>query len=165
VTSNQYRSDEAGADLYVGWWVGSDGNWHPPDEPFEPDRPERRHPIRRMAVVILAIALLAATSVGAWEGASSSSSYGGPSPAQLNAQVRSALTGTGADHLGIAGVSNVQCHPPSSWNAGNRFNCEIYGTSQSLVGHYDGTVVATSFAGEWRWDGVWKPIHRSLITD
>lgn len=165
MTSNEYTSGEADADPYIGWWVGSDGNWHPPDESFDPEHPKRRHPIRRVAVVILAIALIVATSVGAWEGASSSSAYGGPSLAQLSTQVRLAVTGTGSDQFGVAGVSSVQCHLPGSWNVGDRFSCEVYGTSQSLVGHYDGVVAATSSSGEWRWDGAWKPIHRPLATD
>jgi hypothetical protein len=165
VTSNELLPDGPEDDPYLGWWVGSDGNWHPPDESFDPDRPKKRHPIRRMAVVVLAIALIAATSVGAWEGASSSSSPGGPSLAQLTAQVRLVVTGTGTDELGVADVSNVHCGLPSSWNVGMTFRCEVYGTSRELVGHYDGVVVSASSSGEWRWNGVWKPIHRPLTTD
>ena len=54
-----------------GWWVGSDGYWHPPDEEFDADVPKRNHPARRVAVVLLAVALVGATTVGAWLGGSS----------------------------------------------------------------------------------------------
>jgi hypothetical protein len=169
VPSNGYVSEETGGaddDPFAGWWVGSDDNWHPPDEAFDPDRPTGTHPVRRVVVVILAIALIAATSAGVWEGATSSTSTpDGPSLAQLTTQVKLAVTGTGANEFGVTGVSIVQCHLPSPWTARDTFTCKVYGTSQKLLGRYDATVQSTTSSGEWRWTGIWEPIDRPSATD
>jgi len=167
VGANDYLSEDTGGrddDPYVGWWVGSDDNWHPPQEAFGSEIPGTVHPIRRVAVVILAIALVGATSVGVWEGASSSSDPG-PSPTQLAAQVRQIVTGTDAGELGIAGVSGVQCSPPDEWSVGSSFSCKIDGSSHEVIGHYEGTVESPTSSGQWRWNGVWKPNHTPSVID
>jgi hypothetical protein len=167
VGSNDYLSEGTDGwndDPFVGWWVGSDDNWHPPEEAFGSEDPAKNHPIRRVAVVILAIALVGATSVGVWEGASSSS-YNGPSTTQLAAQVRQVLTGTGAGELGIVGVSSVECLPPGAWSVGSTFSCEIHGPLHQVIGQYEGTVQSPTSSGQWRWNGVWKPSHTSSVID
>jgi len=122
--------------------------------------------MRRVAIVVLAVALVAATSAGVWEGANSSSSTpDGPPLGQLTTQVQRAVTGTGADEFGVGGVTSVQCRLPSSWDAGKTFTCEVYGTSQSLIGRYAATVESTSTSGEWQWKGVWEPVRRPSVTD
>jgi hypothetical protein len=167
VGSNDFLSEDPDGwddDPYVGWWVGSDDNWHPPEEAFGAETPRKNHPIRRIAVVILAIALVGATSVGVWEGAGSPS-YPGPSPTQLAAQVRQVVTGTNADELGIAGVSSVQCFPPNAWSSGTTFSCEVHGSMHEVIGQYEGTVESSTSSGQWRWNGVWKPSHTSSVID
>jgi hypothetical protein len=169
VTSNDDlfgEADGAGDDPYLGWWVGSDDNWHPPDEAFDSDIPKRTHPVRRMAVVILAIALVGATSVGVWEGASPpTSTTSGPTLEQLTAQVQQEVTGTGPNAFGVVGVSSVVCHLPSSWRAGSPFRCEVDGSSMKELGYFDGTVDSTTVPGQWRWNGVWRPSHSPSVTD
>ncbi len=146
--------------------MGWDDNWHPPDEAFDPDRPIRIHHIRRVVVVILAIALIGATSAGVWEGTSSSTSTpDGPSVTLMTTEVQRVLTGTGADEFGVAGVSSVQCHLPSSWAAGKTFTCEVFGSSKNVIGHYDATVESTTSSGDWQWKGVWEPIRHPSVTD
>lgn len=170
VTSNGYSSGDTGAmngDRHdPGWWVGSDGNWHSPDEDFDSDVPKKDHPIRRVAIVILAVAVVGATTFGVWLGGSQTSgpSTAGPPLAEITSQVRQAVTGTGANQFGVAGVSSVVCSPPSSWNPGDTFKCHLYASSQRELGVYDGTVQSTTSSGEWRWNGVWKPNHRSSST-
>lgn len=122
--------------------------------------------MRRVAVVMLAIALIGATSAGVWEGASSSTSTpDGPSLDQITNQVKVAVTGTSTNEFAVAGVSSVQCHLPSAWDAGETFRCEVYGSSQKLLGHYDATVQSTTSSSEWGWKGVWEPIQRPSVTD
>jgi hypothetical protein len=167
VSSNGYLSEEtdgADDDPFAGWWVGSDDNWHPPDEPFDPYRPRKNHPIRRVAIVILAVALVGATSAGLWEGASSSTATpDGPSLAQITTQVQENVTGTGANEFGVTGVSSVRCHLPSSWEAGKTLTCDVLGPSQVVLGRYIGTVQPTTSSGAWRWEGEWKPSHRYSV--
>lgn len=169
VTSNGYDADElneAGEDPFVaGWWVGSDGNWHTPDEPFDSDVPKRNHPVRRLAIVVLAIALIGATSAGVWGGVISQPPSSGPSVSSLDAQVEQAVTGTGSTGLGVTGAARAVCHPPASWSAGQTFKCDVYGSAQKVLGEYEGTVQPTTSSGEWRWRGVWSPAHRVAAID
>jgi hypothetical protein len=168
VTSNGYEGDElneAGDDPFgPGWWVGSDGNWHTPDERFASDVPKRDHPVRRVAIVVLAIALIGATSAGVWGGVVSQSPSSGPSVSSLDVQVQRAVTGSGSAAHAAPGVVRAVCHPPASWSAGQTFKCDVYGSSQTKLGQYLGTVQPTSSSGEWRWEGTWKPTHQYSIT-
>ncbi len=151
-----------------GWWVGSDGGWHAPEEDFGADVPKRSHPVRRVAIVLLAVAVVGATTVGAWLGASSSTTgsvNGGPTLAALTSQVEQVVTGTGAHQFGVAGVADVVCVPPASWTAGARFECSVYASAARKIGVYDGTVAAGGTAGEWRWSGTWYPIVRPVAVD
>jgi hypothetical protein len=114
--------------------------------------------MRRVAVVILAIALVGATSAGVWERTNSATSTPVvPALAQITAQVKQAVTGTGPNEFGVSGVSSVVCHLPSSWEAGNAFRCDVYGPSRNVIGRFDGTVESSSSSGEWQWKGVWEP--------
>src|ERR1039457_1823937 len=91
-----------------GWWVGSDGNWHSPDENFDADSPKKNHPIRRVAIVLLAVVVVGATTFGVWLGGSSqttSSSPSTPSLAEITSQVNQAVTGSGANEFRVAGVA------------------------------------------------------------
>ncbi len=147
-----------------GWWVGSDGNWHTPDEDFDADVPKTNHPVRRVAIVMLAVAVVGATTFGVWLGGSSQSSgpslSGGPSPSELSAQVRDAVSGTNANGFGVAGVSAVICHPPAVWDPGNTFRCSVYDSSHAEIGVYTGIVQPTTAPGYWRWSGSWHPSRR-----
>ncbi len=146
-----------------GWWVGSDGHWHAPDEDFNADVPKRSHPVRRVAIVLLAVAVVGATTVGAWLGAGSQTSgpaTGGPSLGVLDAQVEQVVTGTGADGFGVTGVSDVVCGPAVPWRPGNRFECSVYASPQQRIGVYDGIVEPATSSGQWRWRGWWYPILR-----
>jgi hypothetical protein len=149
-----------------GWWVGSDGDWHPPEEDFDADVPSRKHPLRRLAVVLLAVAVVGATTVGAWLGTSQtsgSSSSSGPSLVELTAQIRQVVSGTAAGGLSVAGVSSVACTEPASWSSGKVFRCEVYGPQRREIGVYTGTVAPTTSSGYWRWDGRWEP-NRSFTS-
>jgi len=163
VTSNGHDAselNEAGDDLFgPGWWVGSDGNWHTPDERFDSDVPKTNHPVRRVAIVVLAIALIGATSAGVWGGVTSQPSSTGPSVSSLNVQVQQAVTGPG-----VTGVVRAACHPPASWSAGQTFKCDVYGSAQRVLGEYEGTVLPTTSSGEWQWRGVWSPTHGVATT-
>jgi hypothetical protein len=166
VTSNGYDADElneADDDPFVaGWWVGSDGNWHTPEERFDPDVPKRNHPFRRVAIVMLAIALIGATSAGVWGGVSSPPPSG-PSVSGLDVQVQRAVTGSGSTGLGVSGVVKAVCHPPASWSAGQTFKCDVFGSAQKVLGQYEGTVQPTTSSGEWQWRGVWNPARVAVI--
>ena len=151
-----------------GWWVGSDGSWHSPDEDFDADVPKKNHPIRRVAIVLLAVAVVGATTFGVWLGGSSQTANpgsAGPSLAEITSQVKQAVTGTGADEFGVAGVTSVVCYPPNSWKPGNTFKCSVYASSQRELGVYDGTVEPTTSPGSWQWNGVWNPSDRFSATD
>jgi len=146
-----------------GWWVGSDGAWHAPEEDFGADVPRRSHPVRRVAVVLLAVAVVGATTIGAWLGGSSQVTTpvsGGPTLTALTSQVQQAVTRPGADGFGVPGVTDVVCVPPASWVAGATFVCSVYASSPRKIGVYAGTVESTESAGEWRWTGTWYPIQR-----
>ena len=166
VTSDGYDPDElneAGDEPFsLGSWVGSDGNWHTPDEPFDLDVPKRSHPLRRVAIVVLAIALVGATSAGVWGGVISHPSSG-PSVSSLDAQVQLAVARIGGTGHAMTGVRAV-CHPPASWSSGETFTCDVFGSSQTKLGQYLGTVQPTGSAGAWRWEGSWKPTHQYSIT-
>jgi hypothetical protein len=112
-------------------------------------------------IVVLAIALIGATSAGVWGGVISppSPSSAGPSLAILDAQVKLAVAGTGSNDSGVAGVARVVCDPPASWSAGQTFTCDVYGSAQKKLGEYDAEVESTTSSGEWRWTGVWNPIR------
>jgi hypothetical protein len=146
----------------IGWWVGSDGAWHGPDENFDDDVPRRKHPLRRVAVVILAVALVGATTVGAWLGFASTSpgSTGGPSPSALDAEVEQILSGTGPNQFGISGVRDVVCAPVVTWSPGSTFECSVYAAQQRKIGVYRGVVAASTSAGGWSWTGTWYPVLR-----
>jgi len=169
VTSNAYdpeELDDLGDDPFVaGWWVGSDGNWHTPDERFDSDVPMRSHPVRRVAIIVLAIALIGATSAGVWGGVISQSSSTGPSVSSLDVQVQLAVTRTGSTGPGVTGAVRAVCHPPASWSAGKTFKCDVYGSAQKVLGEYEGTVQPTASSGEWQWRGVWSPVRRVAATD
>jgi hypothetical protein len=66
--------------------------------------------------------------------------------------------------LRIGGVTDVTCHPPGSWSAGQTFSCDVIGTSQRDLGQYVGTVQATTSSGVWRWRGQWRPSHQYSVT-
>jgi hypothetical protein len=147
-----------------GWWEGSDGDWHGPDEDFDAEVPTRNHPIRRIAIVLLAVAVVGATTFGVWLGGSAQTTgppSGGPTIAEITSQVSRIVTGTEARQSGVAHVSGVVCHPPSSWSPGRTFECSVYGPGQSELGTYQATVESTTSSGEWRWNGVWNPIRTS----
>jgi hypothetical protein len=169
VTSNGHDADElneAGDEPFApGWWVGSDGNWHTPDEHFDSDVPKRNHPVRRVAMVVLAIALIGATSAGVWGGVISQPPSSGPSASSLDVQVQQAVAGRGSTGLGGTGVVRAVCHPPASWSAGQRFKCDVYGSAQKVLGEYEGTVQPTTSSGEWQWRGIWRPTHRVSAID
>jgi hypothetical protein len=149
-----------------GWWVGSDGNWHPPEEDFDADVPRRAHPARRVAVVLLAVAIVGATTVGAWLGSSSGSpASDGPPLAQLDAQVQQVVVGTGANQFGVSDVAEVVCGPAKAWIQGDTFQCSVYASGHRKIGVYDGTVEPSSSAGTWRWSGEWYPILRPATTE
>jgi hypothetical protein len=151
----------------IGWWVGSDGAWHPPEEDFNNDVPRRNHPARRVAVVLLAVALVGATTVGAWLGITSqtTATATGPPLRALDAEVERMLTGTGGDQFGVSGVSDVVCNQVASWSPGSTFECSVYVSPQRKIGIYRGTVVVATSSGAWRWTGTWYPVFRSSGTD
>ena len=167
VTSSGY--DPEGLDnldddpFAVGWWVGPDGNWHPPDEPFGGRTTRKPRPLRRVVVVLLAVAIVVATTVSVLAGGSTGTSSSGPSLAELTSQVQRIVTGSDRGQFKVGGVSSVKCHPPSSWNAGRTFTCNVFGSSHTKLGQYMGTVQPTTSSGEWRWEGVWRPSHESSI--
>ncbi len=165
VTSAADRPDLGGMDDEhpgLGWWVGSDGAWHAPEEDFHRDVPRRNHPVRRVFVVVLAVALVGATTVGAWLGITSptTTTPDGPSLSALNAEVEQILTGTGADQFGISRVSDVSCNQVASWSPGSTFECSVYAAPRRQIGVYRGTVLATTSSGAWRWTGTWYPVFR-----
>jgi len=169
VTSNGYdpeELDDLGDDPFVvGWWVGPDGNWHPPDEPFGAGTEKRPHPLRRVVVVLLAVAIVVATTVSVLAGGSplTTSSSTGPSLAELTYQVQQTVTGSGSGQSGVRGVTSVKCHPPSTWSSGQTFTCDIFGPSRKELGQYHGTIQPTTSSGEWRWEGAWKPAHQYSV--
>jgi hypothetical protein len=169
VTSSGYDPDDpddlSDDAFVVGWWVGPDGNWHPPDEPFSAKTAKKPHLLRRVAVVLLAVAIVVATTVSVLAGGSpQSSSSTGPSLAELTYQVQQAVTGSGSGQSGVQGVARVVCHPPSTWRSGQAFTCDVFGPPQTELGQYHGTVQPTTASGEWRWNGVWKPTRPYTIT-
>ncbi len=143
-----------------GWWVGSDGNWHAPEEDFDADVPTRNHPARRLAVVLLAVAVVGATTVGAWLGSGSGGGpvSTGPPLGGLEAQVEQVVSGAGAHEFGVAGVTDVVCDPVSAWRPGATFQCSVYASSQRKLGVYDGTVESAPATQGWRWRGAWYPV-------
>jgi hypothetical protein len=147
-----------------GWWVGSDDQWHSPEEDFNADVPARAHPVRRAAIVVLAVAVVGATTFGVWLGGGSSggSSPPGPPTSDLSDQVRTAIAGSGPDQFGVSGVASVMCGSPPSWTPGFKFTCSVYASSHRKIGVYDGTVEPTSPTGGWTWRGVWHPMVNAL---
>jgi hypothetical protein len=168
VTSNGYdpeELDDLGDDPFVlGWWVGRDGNWHPPDEPFGAGTAKKQHPMRRVVVVLLAVAVAAATTVSVLAGGSPPTSTTGPSLAELTNQVQQAVTGSGSGQSGVRGVTSVKCHPPTTWSSGLTFTCDVFGPSQTKLGQYHGTVQPNTPSGEWRWEGDWRPSRPYTVT-
>ncbi len=168
VTSNGYNPeelDDLGDDPFVvGWWVGPDGNWHPPDEPFGAETAKKPHPLRRVVVVLLAVAIVVATTVSVFARGSSPASSIGPSLGELSYQVQQAVTGSGSGQSVVQGVTSVKCHLPSTWSSGQTFTCDVFGTSQKELGQYHGTVQPTASSGAWRWEGVWKPKYQYTVT-
>jgi hypothetical protein len=155
----------AGDDPFVaGWWVGADGYWHPPDEPFGSEGRRPPHRLRRMVVVGLAVVVVLATSVGVWGGLSSTSTSSGPSLDELTLQVQRAISGSGAGAFGIRGVTDVKCDPPTSWSAGRTFTCDVFGSARMKLGRYHGTVQPDSSSGQWRWEGTWTPSHSYSVS-
>lgn len=151
-----------------GWWVGSDGNWHVPEEDFDADVPARNHPARRVAVVLLAVAVVGATTVGAWLGSGAGSTgqtSAGPPTGQLETQIEQALVGSGHDQFGVTGVSGVICGSAITWTPGRTFQCSVFASSERKIGVYDGTVEPSPSAGGWRWSGTWYPILRHSTTE
>ncbi|MGD0394090.1 MAG: hypothetical protein ABSC41_15785 [Acidimicrobiales bacterium] len=151
-----------------GWWVGSDGYWHSPDEEFDADVPKRNHPARRVAVVLLAVALVGATTVGAWLGGASGGVgpvSAGPPLAELEAQVEHVVVGAGAHEFGVTGVTGVTCGPVVSWRPGSTFRCTVYASSQRKIGVYEGTVESAPSSEEWRWRGAWYPVLGRSTTE
>ena len=118
---------------------------------------KKPHPLRRVVVVLLALAIVAATAVSVFAGSSPQTSSTGPSLAQLTYQVQQAVTGSGGGQSGVKGVTSVKCHPPNTWSSGETFRCEVFGPSQTELGQYHGTVQPTTSSGEWRWEGAWRP--------
>lgn len=167
VTSDRYGLEERdpGDDPFVvGWWVGPDGNWHPPDEPFRARPVEGPHPLRRVVVVLLAVAIGAATTVGVLAGGGTQSRPTGPSVAQLTHQVRLAVTGSGGGQVGVRGVTGVECRPPSTWSSGQTFTCDVFGPAHAELGRYVGTVQPTTPSGAWRWRAEWRPSRPYAVT-
>jgi hypothetical protein len=168
VASNSEGTGDIGAtgdDPYgPGWWVASDGSWHSPDEDFGAGVPKNAHPIRTVAVVLLVLLVIGATTIGVWAGSGSQANSGsastGPSPSELTAQVAQTVTGTGTDEFGVAGVVRVVCDGPSRWSPGETFTCDAYDVARSDVGQYDGRVQPTTSSGYWQWIGTWHPSHR-----
>jgi hypothetical protein len=148
-----------------GWWVGSDGQWHSPDEDFNADVPKKTHPVRRVAIVLLVVAVVGATTFGVLlgGGSSGSPSASGPPTSALNEQVQTAVTGNGPNQFGVAGVVSVACGSPSSWTPGSKFTCSVYASSHRKIGVYDGVVDPTSSAGGWSWQGTWHPLVNQLV--
>ena len=145
----------------AGWWVGAEGNWHTPQEPFTTRGPDKPRRLRRVVVVLLAVAIVAATTVSVLAGSGSlTTSPSGPSAAGLASQVQRAVSGD----LRIEGVTGVRCQAPSSWSVGEKFTCDVFGSSQVKVGQYIGTVQPTSPSGAWQWEGRWKPSHTYSVT-
>jgi hypothetical protein len=144
---------------FVGWWVGDDGNWHPPDEPFRSQRAVRSRRLRRVVMIVLSLAVIAATSVSVWGGALTSPATAGPSLSELTAQVRQTVTGDIDGESSVARVAGVTCDAPSSWTSGETFTCRVTDSSGGSLGEYDATVLPTASSGGWRWEGVWKPTH------
>ncbi len=148
-----------------GWWVGSDGYWHPPDERFGDDTPDRSHPLRRVAVVVLVLAVIGATSVGVWAGAGGPSTptpNQGPPVSELTTRVQQSLGGVNG--LGVSHITGVSCHQPASWTAGRTFTCEVYASPHQLVGRYRGTVLPSS-SGAWNWRGTWSPDRPAVVNE
>ena len=165
VTSSGNDPVDLGDDPFVvGWWVGRDGNWHPPDEPFSTGRARKPHPLRRVVIVSLAAAIVVATTVSALAGGSLPSQSSGPSLLELTYQVQRAVTGSGSGQSGVRGATNVECHYPSSWSSGQSFTCVAFGPSQKELGQYHGVVRPTTSSGEWRWVGAWRPLHPYTLT-
>lgn len=144
--------------------MGSDGEWHPPDEEFVSDVPGRDHPVRRVAVVLLAVALVGATTLGVWLGTGSPSgpSGGGPPLSALDHQVAVAVAGTGPGQFGVSGLSGVDCRLPGAWTPGTTFTCTVFTSPHRRIGVYDGTVTSPSASGGWQWTGRWYPVEAAL---
>jgi hypothetical protein len=156
---------DSGDDPFAtGWWVGADDNWHPPDEPFGTAHSVRPHLFRRIviAAVAVAIALVTTLSVLVTGGAVSTPAATSPSASELASQVRQIVNQPG--NRGLQGVADVQCHLPGSWSSGATFTCDVFGPSQARIGAYVGTVEPTTSDGTFRWNGAWKPLHRSTLT-
>lgn len=169
VTSNGYDPEELDDDLgddpfVVGWWVGPDGNWHPPDEPFDAGTAKEPHPLRRVVVVLLAVAIVVATTVSVLAGVGPPTSSTGPSLAQLSNQVQQTVTGSGVGQPVVRGVTSVKCHLPRTWSSGETFTCKVFGPSRMELGQYRGTVEPTTTSGEWRWEGIFKPRYPYTVT-
>jgi hypothetical protein len=166
VPSNEYEAGELNDwddEPFVGWWVGDDDNWHPPDEPFGSRHAKRSRRLRRLVMIALALAVVAATSVSVWGGPLTSPSAAGPSLAELTSQVRQAVASGSKGESSFGEVSRVTCHPPSSWSSGERFTCEVFGPSGDVLGHYEGTVQPATSSGGWRWAGAWVPSHQFSV--
>lgn len=145
----------------TGWWVGADGNWHTPQEPFTTRGPDKPRRLRRVVVVLLALAIVAATTVSVLAGSGSlTATPSGPSSAELASQVQRAVS----DDLRIEGVTGVRCQAPNSWSVGETFTCDVFGSTHGKVGQYVGTVQPTSPSGEWQWRGRWMPSHPYSVT-
>jgi hypothetical protein len=151
--------DDPDDPFVAGWWVGADGNWHTPQESFSARVPREPHMLRRVVVVLLAVAIVVATTVSVLAGSGSLTftPSSGPSLAELTSQVQQAVSGSGSGELRIGGVTGVKCHAPSSWSVGAPFSCDVFGSGHVKVGQYDGTVQPTSPSGEWQWQGRWTP--------
>jgi len=168
MTSDGYNPgdlDDPDDPFVAGWWVGADGNWHTPEEPFTTRGPNRPRRLRRVVVVVLAVAIVVATTVSVLGGGMSAtpSPSSGPSLAELTSQVQQTLSGSGSGELRIEGVTGVRCHSPSSWSIGETFTCNVFGSSQKDLGQYVGTVERTTSSGEWKWEGQWKPSHQYSV--
>lgn len=166
VTSDGYDSGDPDDPFVDGWWVGADGNWHTPQEPFTTRGPNKPRRLRRFVVVLLAVAIVAATTVSVLAGSGSltSTPSSGPSLAELTSQAQQAVSGSGSGDLKIEGVTRVTCHSPSSWSVGAMFSCDVFGSGHEKVGQYDGTVEPNTPSGEWRWEGRWRPSHPYSVT-
>jgi hypothetical protein len=75
-------------------------------------------------------------------------------PANLTADVRAQIVGTGPSQFGARGVARVVCDPPSSWSTGDTFTCFAYGNSDRALGTYYGTVEPTR-GSDVRWKARW----------
>jgi hypothetical protein len=154
---------DEGGNLFAGWWVGADDNWHPPEEPFVARHATGSRRLRQIVVIIVALMIVAVTSVSVWGGSFTTPSTSGPSTSDLSVQVRHALTsGTGGKAL-VGGVTDVKCQSPGSWTSGEHFTCDVFGSSGNLLGRYEGTVQTAGPTGGWRWTGLWVPKHQSSI--